>query len=134
MRTLLALILILAGVPAVAGTLVVTVADCARASRHVPDAGVAYTPGVDAYGRPVAPADLGGAPPLRVNADRLSIPITVDLGRRMGFRPGAAAYTSEAFVGMVEYRDGRFWFDGQPLQDEAEAELRARCRAQAPRP
>lgn len=127
------LMLLAAAMPAGAGTLVVTADDCARAAQHVPDAGVAYTPGVDAYGRPVAPADLGGAP-LRVNTERLSIPITVDLGRRMGFRPGSAPYTAETFVGMVEYRDGRFWYDGQPLQDEAAAALRERCRAQVTRP
>jgi hypothetical protein len=47
----------------------------------------------------------------------------------MGFQPGSAPYAAEAFIGLVEYRDGRFWYDGQPLHDEAEAELLARCRA-----
>lgn len=38
----------------------VTRADCQRLVQHIPDAGVAYQPGVDVGGRPVAPADLGG--------------------------------------------------------------------------
>ncbi|MGE0746507.1 MAG: hypothetical protein AB7K86_14725 [Rhodospirillales bacterium] len=132
MRAMPILMLLAAAAPAGAGTLAVTADDCARAVRHEPGGGVAYAPGVDAYGRTVAPADLGGAPPLRVNTERLSIPITVDLGRRMGFRPGSAPYAAETFVGMVEYRDGRFWYDGQPLQDEAAAALRERCRTQVP--
>jgi hypothetical protein len=40
----------------------VTPADCRLLERHQPAPDVAYRPGVDVRGRPVAPADLGGAP------------------------------------------------------------------------
>ncbi|MGF1610591.1 MAG: hypothetical protein ACFCUQ_14410 [Kiloniellales bacterium] len=41
-------------------TVVITRQDCARLVKHLPDADVAYQPGQDVYGRPVAPADLDG--------------------------------------------------------------------------
>jgi hypothetical protein len=41
-------------------TITVTTADCRNVVAHTPDASVAYTPGVSAYGKRVAPADLGG--------------------------------------------------------------------------
>ena len=36
--------------------------DCARLVRYVAPADVAYKPGVDAHGRKVVPADIGGCP------------------------------------------------------------------------
>ena len=66
---------------------VITRADCARLVEHVPAPGVAYQPGVDAYGRAVAPADLpgglnGGAQNLV--PETLHIPIEIDLLDRFG--------------------------------------------------
>lgn len=59
---LIALALLPAGGPAQAEpvTVVVTREDCARLVRHVADADLAYQPGTDVHGRPVAPADLDG--------------------------------------------------------------------------
>ena len=37
-------------------------------------------------------------------------------------------FDPDAEMGWVVYKDGRFTFNGQPLQDEAEAELAARCQ------
>ena len=66
----------------------ITRADCARLVEHVPSADVAYQPGVDAYGRAVAPADLPGGlhngTQFQV-PDTLHIPIEVDLLDRFGF-------------------------------------------------
>ena len=59
-RWLAPLALCLAPAAAGAETLVVSRQDCQRLVRHVPAADVAYQPGVDVQGRPVAPADLGG--------------------------------------------------------------------------
>ncbi len=116
----------LAAAPAAAhekATVSITRADCARLVAHVPGPDVAYQPGVDVYGREVAPADLGGAPRIEL-PETILIGIEIDLLQRFGIPASHAG----AEVGEVAYRDGRFTFNGQPLQDEAQAELAARCQ------
>ncbi len=113
----------------------ITSADCARLVAHVPGPDVAYQPGVDVYGREVAPADLGGTPRIEL-PETILIDIEVDLLERFGIPENPAPvdadvpalYDPDAEVGEVAYRDGRFTFNGQPLQDEAQAELAARCQ------
>ncbi len=121
---------LLAASPAAAhetATVTITRADCARLVDHVPCPDVAYQPGVDVYGREVAPADLGGAPRIEL-PETILIDIEVDLFERFGIPANPALYEADAEVGAVLYQDGRFTFNGQPLQDEAEAELAARCQ------
>ena len=102
--------------------------DCRRLSVHVPDPGVAYRPGVDVNGRPVTPADLGGAPPLAI-PETVTIEIEVDLQDRFGIPADANSFKGDAQIGTVEVdRDGRARFNGQPLQDEAQFELARRCQ------
>ena len=105
----------------------ITRADCARLVAHVPAPDVAYRPGVDVYGREVAPADLGGAPRIEL-PETILIDIEIDLLQRFGTPASPALYDPDVEVGVVAYRDGRFTFNGQPLQDEAQAELAARCQ------
>ena len=97
--------------------------DCQRLVRHVPSADVAYKPGVDARGRPVASADAGGRKPLRLPSS-FTFDITFDLGALAG---GAGA---ELTVGSVRYdiNSGSLTFNGQPLTDPAQSELAARCQ------
>ena len=105
----------------------ITRADCARLVAHVPDRDVAYQPGVDVYGRDVAPADLGGAPRIEL-PETILIDIEIDLLQRFGIPADPTLYDPDAEVGEVVYKDGRFTFNGQLLQDEAQAELAARCQ------
>ncbi len=116
---------------AITGVAITTVAiisaDCARLFAHVPGPDVAYQPGVDVYGREVAPADLGGTPRIEL-PETILIDIEVDLLERFGIPANPALYDPDAEVGWVVYKDGRFTFNGQPLQDEAQAELAARCQ------
>ncbi|WP_299399353.1 hypothetical protein [Pelagibius sp.] len=114
--------------------LTITRADCQRLVRHVPAADVAYQPGVDVRGRPVAPADLGAAepgaaPPLAL-PQAVVIPIEVDLFDRFGIPAGGVNFEADAFIGevTVDLATGEAFFNGQPLQSEAEAELAARCQ------
>ena len=116
----------LAAAPAAAhekATVAITRTDCARLVAHVLAPDVAYRPGVDVYGREVAPADLGGAP-------RIELPETILIGIEINLleRFGIPVSHAGAEVGEVAYRDGRFTFNGQPLQDEAQTELAARCQ------
>ncbi len=120
----------LAAAPAAAhekATVAITRADCARLVAHVPGPDVAYQPGVDVYGREVAPADLGGAPRIEL-PETILIDIEIDLQARFGIPVDPTLYDPDAEVGEVLYKDGRFTFNGQPLQDEAQAELAARCQ------
>ncbi len=125
-----ALVAALAAAPAAAhekATVAITRADCARLVAHVPGPDVAYQPGVDVYGRAVAPADLGGPPRIEV-PETILIDIEIDLLGRFGIPADPALYDPDAEVGEVLYKDGRFTFNGQPLQDQAQAELAARCQ------
>jgi hypothetical protein len=108
-------------------TVAITMAGCARLVEHVPAPDVAYQPGVDVHGREVVPADLNGAPRIQL-PEMILIPIEVDLLERFGIPANPALFDADAHVGEVAYRDGRFTFNGQPLQDEAAAELAARCQ------
>ncbi len=105
----------------------ITKADCARLVEHVPAPDVAYQPGVDVYGNPVAPADLDGGAPIELPETIVS-DIEVDLFQRFGIPVDPALYDADAELGEVVYREGRFTFNGQPLHSEAQAELAARCQ------
>lgn len=116
--------------------------DCEALVKYRQPPGVAYEPGVDAYGNAVAPADLPGSnqqlnlPPL------IAIPIEVDLqnrlrvpgnrfqppGNRMAPRP--QPFEADAVVGIVvSDLDGNVTFNGQPLGDtEADALAEACAR------
>lgn len=131
-RAALPLLLLLFVLPSVAQagtTLSLERRDCARLVRHVPDAGVAYKPGVDAHGRKVAPADLGDGNAVAL-PDRFEFPVTVDLGDRLGIPVGGDAdYIARMPVGIVSVGvDGRVAFNGVPLTDDEAAELAARCQ------
>ncbi len=106
-----------------AATVVVQADDCARLVEHVPNSDVAYQPGVDAYGRKVTSADLGGT--LRIKPPReIKSPIQIDLQKKFGVPTDTTLFsTSDTTVGTVTYRDGRLWYDGQPLQDEETARI-----------
>jgi len=102
-------------------------ADCDRLVAHQPAPDVAYQPGVDVNGRPVAPADLDGGIQIAV-PETIRIPVEVDLFDRFGIPVNPDLFAADAQVGEVTYQDGRAYFNGQPLQDEAAAELSARCQ------
>lgn len=108
--------------------------DCQRLTRHIPADDVTYQPGVDVRGKAVAPADLNandpdGRPEL-IMPRTVLIPIEVDLFDRFGIPPGGANFDADAFIGevTVDIATGEAYFNGQPLQSEAEAELAARCQ------
>ena len=104
--------------------------DCAVLARHVPSADVAYTPGVDAHGRKVVPADLGGGNGVAL-PDRFEFPVTIDLGDRLGIPAGGDAdYIARMPVGTVSIDPGgHVAFNGVPLTDDEATELSARCQS-----
>lgn len=113
---------------AAAVTVTVTDDDCTRLTAHVPDPGVAYRPGVDADGEAVIPADLGGG--LRIEAPKeIEIPIQIDLQRKIGVPVNPDQFqTKDTTVGTVTWRDGRVFYNGQPLLDEETARIARLCQ------
>ena len=129
-------------------------ADCRRLVSHVPDAGVAYEPGVDVRGESVAPADLHGGHDLNLPS-RIAIPIEVELYRRVDPAPEAESGTTDpdpdpdglgagvrgrtrldpaldgdARIGTVEIdlETGDARFEGRPLTSAAQRRLDRRCQ------
>ncbi|MGB8274515.1 MAG: hypothetical protein WCF16_04500, partial [Alphaproteobacteria bacterium] len=72
-------------------------ADCQLLVRHVPAPDVAFAPGRDAYGRPVAPADLGGGYEDVKVPDEITFPVEIDLRHFQG-GPAADAEAASAAV------------------------------------
>ena len=130
MKILIAAILVLAlpTTTAVAETLTISKAECRKLVRHQPSADVAYRPGVDVRGRRVAPADLGGGTTIAVPQET-EIPITVELEKTIG-AAASGLYKPEANIGKVVYKNGRAWFNGQPLETGVNADVVAACRRQ----
>ncbi|MBT5193552.1 MAG: hypothetical protein HOM07_14475 [Rhodospirillaceae bacterium] len=111
-----------------ARTVTITESDCSNLVRHVPSDDVAYKPGVDAKGRPVVPADLGGGVQIKAPTE-FSIPITMDLQKRLGIPVDPNSFQTQNFaVGTVTWKDGRGYFNGQPLQSAEAERLAALCQ------
>ena len=100
--------------------------DCRRLVEHHPDPDVAYTPGVDVHGRPVAPADLPGGLNIRpadvVEFDISFNPLHGKTGERFG--------STEVYVGKISVNltTGAVTFNDVPLTDPEQAELARKCR------
>lgn len=90
--------------------------------------GADYVPGVDAQGKPVAPADLPSAtPPLKL--DNFPIEIDVNLQKRFGIPANASLFHGKAIIGFVTVKDGQAYFNGQPISDNETAMFAAACKA-----
>lgn len=91
-----------------------------------PANGAAYQPGVDARGRPVVPAEgPGGSANWLPIGETLTLDLTIDLVERYGQRvpPGTSLP-----LGTIELRDGRVWFNGQPVSGYDREVLWESCR------
>ena len=104
----------------------VNAADCARLVRHMPAPDVAYRPGVDVYGRPVAPADL--SPADVAIPETISILITLDLQERFGIPANSVLFEGNAAIGVVAVEGDRVTFNGLELTDPETRALAAACQ------
>lgn len=110
-------------------TITVTRSACEQFVRYVPDDDVAYQPGVDVYGNKVAPADLnGGSNILHSLPKEIEFPVTIDFFEYAGIAvPNGVG--GEQSIGKISFRNGRVYFNDQPLGDDAASnELIAACR------
>jgi len=113
------------------GTIQVTADACRRLVQHVPAPDVNYRPGVDAYGRPVAPADLNPAP-LLGPGERMTLNVQADL-RRYGIPASSPLFQPNVGVGEISFDiNGRVFFNGQPLGGAEQAALADLCRQRMP--
>lgn len=99
---------------------------CARAMR-AQTGGADYQPGVDARGRPVAPADVAGS--IRIEPPKvIEFPVTLDVARRAGFAP-RGPYEANVTAAQVRIEGNRVFINGQPVDPDDSTELIAACRA-----
>lgn len=110
------------------GRVAVSAKACAQVVAHVPDAGVAYTPGVDVNGNAVTPADLpgDGSP---IAADSFPIFLTLDLKRKFKIPDAAKLFKPEAVVGLIAIQGNQVFFNGLPIAQGEANLLAAACRA-----
>ena len=130
MRAILATFGVLALLPidgAAAQTVAVTDADCAKIVNYTAPPDVAYQPGVDVYGRKVAPADLNSQP--QIGSGPITIDITADL-HKYGVPASSPLLLPGARLGQITVDDNgrRVLFNGQPLGDSEEKAIADACR------
>lgn len=102
---------------------------CARLEIYQPAPDVAYQPGVDVAGNPVAPADLPGSSNLDFGLDDVAIdpriPLARFVGDPMAKQPVLGA--AEIDLGPINFREGRPYLGDRPLRSEEEHALAAEC-------
>ena len=101
---------------------------CQWMVEYQPDAngGAEYKPGIDVNGKPVVEAELNPTP-LQV-PDTVSFNITVDVAKYAGIDVPAGTETPASLGTVTVSKDGHMTFNGQPMEGNAEAALRALCK------
>jgi len=104
---------------------------CRALVNHTPRADVAYQAGVDAQGKPVAPADLPGNPQPQLPA-KIQIPVTVGLAQALHADPTSYPYNqfgagTEASLGTITVESNTVSFNGQPLSGAQQDNLAVLC-------
>jgi len=112
------------------GTVRLTRADCRYVMRHHPAADVEYKPGVDVYGREVAPADVGGG--IDYGAERFTLNLTFDVFEAYGITPPIAGGEGNVGIGTLRFDGNKVWFNGQRLNDSEADGLVVLCRDHYP--
>lgn len=105
--------------------------DCDRLVKYQQAPGVEYQPGVDAHGRPVAPADVGGGYNIKV-PEIIVIPIEVLLQDRFHIPANSVLWDGKAQVGTVIVKGDQVYYEGQLLGDPESAALAELCAQQFP--
>ena len=105
--------------------------DCDRLVKYQQAPGVEYQAGVDAHGRPVAPADLGGGYNIKP-PETIVIPIEILVQDRFHIPSNSVLWNAEAQVGVVTVKGDQVYYEGQLLGDQETAALEQLCREQMP--
>lgn len=87
------------------------------------EAGPDYVPGVDAYGRPVTPADIYGSMPFDV-PDQIEVPINMDVMAALGIT--SPPLEGKGSVGkLVINKGGTLLYNGRDITHSVEGYCRA---------
>lgn len=106
-------------VTAADGRIIVAAPDCTAL-------GAGFVPGIDGEGHAVAPADLPEAA-AAVKPEAASIEIDARLAAHFSGR-SSGARVGRTILGYVTVRDGRAYFNGEPLAPEASDAVIAACQ------
>ena len=111
---------------------VVDPALCQSLVKHTPSADVAYQPGVDVNGRPVAPADLPGSGGQIDIPRRIDSPVTLNVAKMLNLDTTQFPYNNfgtgtEALIGTFSVEGDRVTFNGKPLSDQQQDNLAVIC-------
>ena len=109
-------------------TLVISDADCRQLVAHGARNDVNFKPGVDVHGRPVKPADLESNSAIKL-PDEISIDISVEIYTFLRQTAPRGLETSSASLGAVTFKQGRVYFNGQPIDNGANSPIAEACRA-----
>lgn len=103
---------------------------CQALVKHVPDADVAYQPGVDVHGKPVVPADLPGTNTLQIQQP-ITIPLTAGLMKILNFPTTSFPFNTmertDINLGTLTVDGDKVFYNGQPLSDEQQDKLAVLC-------
>jgi len=104
----------------------VSAEDCKRLLKHIPDADVAYKPGVDVHGKAVVPAETATDTPFKV-PDEIVMDFSLDFAGSYGISgAGGAAAQADLFKIKYDIAQGVMTVNGQPLsKSDAQAVARA---------
>ncbi len=105
---------------------------CRALVKHAPDAGVAYQPGVDVHGKPVAPADLPVSAPAIQMPQTITIPLTLGLAKVLNLNTSQYPYnqlgpSTEAQLGTLTVTGDQVMFNGQPISPAQQDNLAVLC-------
>ena len=124
----------LSALPLTARTITVSSSACQALTAHTPSDDVAYKPGVDVSGGAVAPADLNASGQLDLGADHeYWLPIELPLANVLSIATTDSLNVvrdSKIGVGSVTVKDGRAFFNGEPLGDAQSNAIAAECEKQ----
>ncbi len=107
--------------------LVVPEKECQYLISYETPKGVEYESGVDVHGKPVMEADI--TPTVVKPPEKYSFDISVDVAKYIGLTTPQGVL-GEAKMGTVTVEKGRVAFNGNPLEGDAEAALKALCADQ----
>ena len=103
---------------------------CHALVKHMPDADVAYQPGIDVHGKAVAPADLPDSPNFQLQRP-ITIPLTVDLLTILNITatsfPFNAMQRNDINLGTLTVDGDRVLYNGKPLTNGQQDNLAVLC-------
>jgi hypothetical protein len=108
---------------------------CQLLSKHVPDADVAYQPGVDVQGRAVPPADLNPSPINKELERQVAIRLTNQTAKVFGIAQPTIQVNNqpvplaegETEIGYITLQNGQPYLNGTRLTSDQQDELAVLC-------